>query len=995
MAGMVPAAYWGEPSMPWSFRTRRTIGCLTFALLAATVNAGAASAWIRDRNDNRIDDTIERVHRLGLSAAYQAGLQSIGVTAGEASGATTYAVRIQYDHIPLAADAALLPAIGVPWIRPYLYIPYIRTEATYAQIQLALALPGVTRVEAAPVMYPLNHIGSRAVRARDSRGYQKSENDVLFPSARQELGLDGTGVVVAIFDTGVNDDVDILTGYPGHESLRGKFLGGGEFFYGNPLLNTQPGQSMNPQDHGAEASSYHATHVAGTAIGSGGPSGAFAGVAPKARLVDGKVLSYAGASVSGVPEAIEWCLFNKNTLWPGLSGPDTVYRGVDVVNMSLGDVLSSDGTEADALAVNAGVRGGLVVVCASGNLGLTDYIASPSSADSSICVGATTHSKSIQRGDDAVTSFSQEGARADDGDLDHVDEMKPNVVAPGNGIISANGDPTTDGTSYKGLSGTSMASPHVAGCAALLLQADPTLTALELRSILQNTADHNTANEKGDRPNDPFGIDPNYDPGCGWGLVDVFAAAKEALNSTTGVQLAQMKRPAARVNDGAIDLGWVTQREHPFQGFEVHRAPDQDGAPGTFVRLNATLVPPSASGDPTIEGDDNRTHYAWTDDDPALELGRTYWYRVAWVDGGGTPHVEPALRTSFGESPRLATAYYSIVHDSPDGDLTVRVGASLFRDVENAAFSTYGPGSAQQDSFQFTPLDIFYFPPGHIRHFWSVALTAEDGVAPLLPPGPLNPWFLDVEEAGFADQNGRVESFSMFVNDSPGSATGTTYVTNSFTPQPTVEGMHTVLWIPALDPLAVGVAQLAAHGEPSGVRLTLTLDAPVAATAQVFRSTSGDFETRRAISPPLAIEGATFEYMDATAGPAVRYSYWIVVEADGDVIVNGPVFATRPGPGRATLIAPPSPNPCINGSTIRYAIGADLAGAGRVPVTLDVLDTQGRRVRELESGARGAGEHVARWDGADRSGARVAPGLYVVRLRAGGVERTTRVSVVR
>ena len=985
-----------------SLRTRSALVGLALSTLAVVSMGAPSAAWIRDRNENGIDDTIERVHLLGPAAAYEKGRLAIGVTSGAtgATGATgaagttlTYAVRVKYDHLPTALDVAALSALGVSWTRPYLYIPYIRTEATYTQIQLALALAGVTRVEAVPVIYALNHIGTRAVRARDSRGYLKKENDVLFPSARQELGLDGTGVVVAIFDTGVNDSADIATTYPGHESVRGKFLGGGEFFYGNPLLNTPNTASMNPSDHGAEASQYHATHVAGTAIGSGGPSGVFAGVAPKARVVDCKVLSDAGASLSGVPEAIEWCVFNKNKLWPGLSGADTAYRGVDVVNMSLGDVLSSDGTEADALAVNSGVRRGLVIVCASGNLGLTEYIASPSSADSSICVGATTHSKSIDRSDDLVTSFSQEGVRADDGDADHVDEMKPNVVAPGNGIISANGDPTTDGTLYKGLSGTSMASPHVAGCVALLLQADPTLTALEIRSILQNTADHNMGNEKGDRPNDPFGIDPNYDPGCGWGEVDVFAAAKEALNSTSGVQLNQMKRPVVRVQDGAIDLCWVTQREYAFQGFEVHRAPDAGGAPGTFARLNPTLVPPA--GDAVIAGDDNRTSYAWTDDDPALEPGSTYWYRVAWVDGGNTPHAEPAIRAIFGESPRLATAYYNIVHDSPDGDLTIRVGASLFRDPDHAAFVTTGPGSAQQDSFQFTPADIFYFPPGHIRHFWSVGLTVEDGISPLLPPGPLNPWFLHVEEAGFADQFGQVESFSMFVNDSPNSASGTTYTTNSMTPQVTIEGMHTTLWIPALDPLAVGDAQLAALAEPGGVRLTLVLGSPPGTTAQVFRSTSGEFSTRRAMSPVLTVESGPFEYLDATAEPGVRYAYWIVVETLGTVIVNGPVFASRLGPGRATFITPMAPNPMRASGAIRYTIGADLAGAGTVPVSLDVLDAQGRRVRELERGARGTGEHLARWDGTDKSGVRAAPGLYVVRLRAGGIERTTKLSLVR
>jgi subtilisin family serine protease len=968
---------------------------LSVALAFPLARSAAARTWLHDQNANRIDDRIERVHAEGYRAAFERvgskDLLAFGVTDGPV---LRYAVYVGYDHIPTAADAAALSTVGVPWVRPYLYIPYIRTEATYDQIALMATQPRVTRIEVVPVLYPSIHIGSRVVRARDSRGYVKSQDDVLFPSARQELGLDGTGIVIAIFDTGVNDAPDTLTGYPGHESLRGKFLGGGEFFYGNPLLNTQNGASMNPQDHGASASEYHATHVAGIAMGTGGPGGTFAGVAPKARLVDCKVLSDAGASLSGVPEAIEWCLYNKHTLWPGLAGADTAYRGVDVVNMSLGDVMSSDGTEADAIAVNAGVRGGLVVVAASGNLGLTGWIASPSSADSSICVGATTHNKTLDRSDDQVTSFSQEGPRADDGDADHVDEMKPNLSAPGNGIISANGDPTTDGTMYKGLSGTSMASPHVAGCAALLLQANPDLTPLQVRSILQNTADHHIGDEKGATTHDPFGIDPNYDSGCGWGLVDVFSAAKEALNSTTGVQVTQMKKPVPRVADGAIDLGWITQREYPFMGFEVHRAPDAGGAPGAFARINPVLVPPSAAGDPVIEADDNRTSYSYTDSDPALQSGNTYWYRVAWVDLGGTPHAEPALRIEYGDQPRVATAYYAITHDAPDADLDIHVGTTTTYDPTAADYSTLGPGAASQDSFQFAPIDFFYVPPGHIRHFWSIPFTAADGVLPFLPPSSQHHWFLDVVEGGFVDQSGRLESFSMFVNDAPGSSTGITYVTNSPTPRQTVEMTRATLWIPDQAPLAVA-ATMSASVEAAGVRLRLLLSSAVGgASVQVFRSTSNDFATRERLTEPLRVSGSEIEYLDTTAASGVPYFYWIVVEESGGrSMVSGPVSAIVTA-SRVTLLGPATPNPTSGRSAFRYVLASD-AGSGSIDVSLAIFDVHGRLVRELRRGREMVGEHLVTWDGADTGGAPVRGGLYFVRLKAGSVTRIGRVSVTR
>ncbi len=230
------------------------------------------------------------------------------------------------------------------------------------------------------MVYLVNHYGSRVVRARDSRGLSKSQNYALFPSARQELGLDGTGVVVGVLDTGVNDAIDLVNpGFPGHESVRGKFLGGGEFYFGNSLFNTGLNESENPQDHGAVASSYHATHVAGSAIGTGGVTGFFAGVAPQARLVDCKVLSDGGAGF-GSADGVEWCIFNKDNTW-GLTGGDLIYAGIDVLNLSLGGLDASDGTDAGSLMINAAVDAGLVCCIATGNDEAQNHISSPAAAD--------------------------------------------------------------------------------------------------------------------------------------------------------------------------------------------------------------------------------------------------------------------------------------------------------------------------------------------------------------------------------------------------------------------------------------------------------------------------------------------------------------------------------------------------------------------------------------------------------------------------------------
>ncbi len=768
-------------------------------VLAPLVLVAPAGAWIHDRDANKIDDRIELVHQEGRARAFEQNDPSkrmvIALFESGLRAGPEYGIYVGYDHHPVEADLDDLRAVGLAVLKPYNYIDYVRSQASFAQIQQIANLPSVTRIEAIPMMYLRNHWGSRIVRARDSRGLSKFQNYVLFPSARQELGLDGTGVVIAVLDTGVNDGPDpVNPGYPGHESLAGKFLGGGEFYFGQPALNTQLNQSMNPDDHGAEVSSYHATHVAGTAMGTGGQDGFFPGVAPAARLVDCKVLSDAGAGF-GSADGVEWCIANKNNHW-GLTGADSIYWGIDVLNLSLGGATNSDGTDAGSQMMNAAVDEGLIVCIATGNDDSQNYIASPAAADNVISVGATQHAQSLNRSDDLVTGFSNEGVRLDDGDGDHFDEMKPSVVAPGANIFSADGDPTSTGGSYKSLSGTSMSTPCVAGVCALIRQAHPSLTPLQIRSILQNTAEHNIPTDKpsGDRPNDPFGLDPNYDPGCGWGEADVYAALKEAANSTSGVQVVQI-RATARPNDGEIDFRWVTQREHPFQGFNVFRAPDVNGSPGAFVQRNGSLVTPT--GSPNIEGVPNRTPYTFVDDDPALVIGQTYWYRVDWVDNSSASHPEPVVPVEFGKAPAVATVRFQIVHNEPDFDLTSTIGVSNGHDETNPAFFALGFAASDADGFVLIePINAGTATIGNTERFWSYSLSEADDVGGFLPPSPAWPWFLKVDEAGYINRSGRITAFSVFVNDFPGSGTGTLYTTNAVLPEATIETQTSLVWIP-------------------------------------------------------------------------------------------------------------------------------------------------------------------------------------------------------
>lgn len=257
-----------------------------------------------------------------------------------------------------------------------------------------------------------------------------------------EAGFTGEGVTVAVLDSGID---------PTHPDLDDVMVGGRDF--------TGKGEVTDGDGHG--------THVASILAGSGEASdGVNRGVAPDADLLIGKVLDDDGyGEMSGVIDGMEWA----------------AAEGADVVNLSLGslffDVPSPDAVAVDELTEQYGT---LFVVAAGndGDLG-QGTVGSPGIASSALTVGA------VDDADD-VTPYSSRGG-ADAGLL------KPDVVAPGDGIVAARATGTTGGDGvddlHVALSGTSMAAPHVAGAAAVLKQARPGLDATALKSALMGSAE--------------------------------------------------------------------------------------------------------------------------------------------------------------------------------------------------------------------------------------------------------------------------------------------------------------------------------------------------------------------------------------------------------------------------------------------------------------------------------------------------------------------------
>ncbi|MGV9349879.1 S8 family serine peptidase [Streptomyces spiralis] len=190
----------------------------------------------------------------------------------------------------------------------------------------------------------------------------------------------------------------------------------------------------------------HGTHVASIITGSGAASGErLRGVAPDAQLVVGKVLDDQGqGTFSQIIAGMEW----------------EASRHVKVVNMSLGADLASDGTDPVSAAVDALTQSsGTLFVVAAGNAGPgTSSVGIPAVAESALTVGAVD-------GSDAMADFSSVGPRPGD------DGVKPDLTAPGVGIVAARAQGTTLDEPvddfYIRASGTSMATPHVAGAAAI------------------------------------------------------------------------------------------------------------------------------------------------------------------------------------------------------------------------------------------------------------------------------------------------------------------------------------------------------------------------------------------------------------------------------------------------------------------------------------------------------------------------------------------------
>ncbi len=370
-----------------------------------------------------------------------------------------------------------------------------------------------------------------------------------------------------------------------HSDLDGNYKGGYNFVSGN----------ADPKDDNG-----HGTHVAGTVAAENNGFGVI-GVAPEASLYAVKVLDSTGSGTfSNVIAGIDW----------------SVNNGMQVISMSLG---ANEGSISLKNAVDNAYSSGVVVVAAAGNdgnsAGTTDTVDYPARYDSVIAVAATDSSNTR-------ASFSSTGPAVE-------------VSAPGVSVYST----IPGGYGYK--SGTSMATPHVTGTAALIIASNPNLTNVEVRQILRNTS-----TDLGD---------PGNDIKYGYGLINANKAAP-MKDTTPPEQVTGVTVMAAGTNE--LYISWNASTEPDISYYRLYRS----STPG-FAPISGNLIASVSVNS-----------YS----DTGLSASTTYYYLVTAVDSSGNegPQSVESSGTTYPDTIGPATENVAANRNPTNGATLVTLKAT-------------------------------------------------------------------------------------------------------------------------------------------------------------------------------------------------------------------------------------------------------------------------------------------------------------------------------
>ena len=482
----------------------------------------AEAAWLNDntpwwertaldQNRNAIHDSLEtHVGSTGIGLSY-------GVAVDEAHLAELEAMNLSVVDVIESVDAVLLGQVDASLV-----------------FQLA-ALEDVVMVERYGNIVLYGDIQTPAVKARNSSFY---------PVGAWDLGFTGKDVNIAMVDTGVDNE---------HPGLNQKFIAGYDavcYLHSDPTC-TAGGVRETDGTYDPDDGHQHGTACMGMAAATGiDASGAqtdFYGSAPDADLVDVRIGTDAGAGpfenyllaqefYESAMNGLQWIIDNRDTAW---QGADEANYGIDIISLSWGITSheggGSDGEDMHSRILNEAMELGVVVSVAAGNDGPdNDGLSGMGSSSLSITVGATDDQNTVDRSDDTVAGYSSRGQRRDNGDGNPLNELKPEVSAPGSNIVQAEGCVTSSGcvnllggsaedNGYTGRgSGTSYATPSVSGILAMMIEANPDLTTAEMKEILKLTAERRGEASAPD-------VDPFWNRDFGWGMVDAYEAVKMAM----------------------------------------------------------------------------------------------------------------------------------------------------------------------------------------------------------------------------------------------------------------------------------------------------------------------------------------------------------------------------------------------------------------------------------------------------------------------------------
>ena len=448
----------------------------------------------------------------------------------------TVNIGLSYSRPILQGDIDLLTSLGYS---VNVELPIVNAlllgDVNSSHIWSLADVEGVVMVERYGSLSFFGDIQTPAVKARNSTEY---------PIGAWNLGVTGSGMNIAMVDTGVDNE---------HPGLSGKFVAGYDavcFVHSDPQCILAGGRqddgSFDPDD-----GNQHGTACMGMASASGidadGTQTDFYGSAPDSMLVDVRIGTDVGAGpfenyaleqefYESAMNGLQWIIDHRDDAWPGVPEEN---HGIDIISLSWGITShedgGSDGTDMHSRILDEAMELGVAVSNAAGNDGENnDGLSGMSASSLSITVASTDDKNTIDRDDDTIASYSSRGPRKDNGDQNPLNELIPEISAPGTNIIQAEGCVSSGGcnnfvggdasdNTYTGRgSGTSYAAPAVTGIVALIWEANENLTPLQIKEILKHTS------ERRGEPSAPE-IDPYWNREFGYGMVDALAAVELAL----------------------------------------------------------------------------------------------------------------------------------------------------------------------------------------------------------------------------------------------------------------------------------------------------------------------------------------------------------------------------------------------------------------------------------------------------------------------------------